>query len=521
MGYRSVVTTMDAKRAFCPGSSGKLTNQLLIKDHMISHYKKVYSAKAAVDCSVPKSMQCSIKYRDQKRREQMKKDSSERVQSVRPAANGEESALFYSGGSALSSPRFNTSFPSRQIVYPSQIAASPLNCRPASESSYRSPKSQRLHFTQSSATSSCQEKFRSFQDPTQKTYSGDILLKHAHNFTQEKPFTPRTLKTHCKSNLSTYRYYTPPKRKEEKTRLKCNQQDTHYESKHSKSRLSEQDFPKPYSVDPEWSDDETNISRHYRTMDKSKDYDFFLSSSRISPEGMKSPIMRKVTAEEEELMYLEFVTDVTNEIIARGIYSDRVLKRVFERHIEINKQRLNEDKMRHLLDALQNDLQSPPSASVTVLEQKDVDSSVLFRHKYSSFAQDLDSSTTDPTLNKGTEEHKDTALLIDPDPVNHNILHEATPRKEDNYLADMKPIQKEGTTILQSTELKYRGGNVPELTDNPQPNEEDKHQNNDELVNELDELGRNMAESLNLSDSYSLEETTELETSLKLSDDEF
>lgn len=150
-----------------------------------------------------------------------------------PSARGAESACFNSGGSVMSSPRFSTSFHSKQIVYPSQMAAWSQNCRPSSELSYRSPKSQSHHFTLSCATSSQvkREKFKSFQDPIQKTYSGDILFKHAHCFKEEKPFTPRTLKTDCpqKSTLSTYRYYTPASRKgpEEKTPSKYNQPDTH------------------------------------------------------------------------------------------------------------------------------------------------------------------------------------------------------------------------------------------------------------------------------------------------------
>lgn len=119
----------------------------------------------------------------------------------------------------MSSPRFSTSFHCKQVVFPSQMGAQSQNCWPSSELSYRSPKS----------TSSSQEKFKSFQDPTQKTYSGDILLKHAHYFTQEKPFTPRTLKTDCKPSLANYRYYTSASRKgaEEKTPSKYFQPDTH------------------------------------------------------------------------------------------------------------------------------------------------------------------------------------------------------------------------------------------------------------------------------------------------------
>lgn len=52
---------------FCPHSSSRLT-QSIIRDHMISHYKKVYSAKAAIDTSVPKSLLYSVKYNDQLKR---------------------------------------------------------------------------------------------------------------------------------------------------------------------------------------------------------------------------------------------------------------------------------------------------------------------------------------------------------------------------------------------------------------------------------------------------------------------
>ena len=45
------------------------------------------------------------------------------------------------------------------------------------------------------------------------TYDGDIIEKRSHAFTEEKPFTPRTLKTDRKSRLSQYKYYNkiPPK----------------------------------------------------------------------------------------------------------------------------------------------------------------------------------------------------------------------------------------------------------------------------------------------------------------------
>ncbi|XP_013919667.1 PREDICTED: spermatogenesis-associated protein 7-like [Thamnophis sirtalis] len=49
--------------AFCiDSSSRRLSNQYLIRDHMAVHYNKILSAKAAIDCSLPKSRLNSIKW---------------------------------------------------------------------------------------------------------------------------------------------------------------------------------------------------------------------------------------------------------------------------------------------------------------------------------------------------------------------------------------------------------------------------------------------------------------------------
>lgn len=51
------------------------------------------------------------------------------------------------------------------------------------------------------------------QHPEQKTYGDDLLKKHSHHFTQDKPFTPKTLKSDKSSYLSKYRYYRAPLKK--------------------------------------------------------------------------------------------------------------------------------------------------------------------------------------------------------------------------------------------------------------------------------------------------------------------
>ncbi|NWH72089.1 SPAT7 protein, partial [Piaya cayana] len=66
---------------------------------------------------------------------------------------------------------------------------------------------------------------------------------------------------------------------------------------------------------------------------------------------------------EEEFLYLAFIEDITNEILSLGLFSNRVLEQVFECHIQENKNRLDESKMRHLLDVLKADLGCGPASS--------------------------------------------------------------------------------------------------------------------------------------------------------------
>ncbi|NXE48087.1 SPAT7 protein, partial [Casuarius casuarius] len=66
---------------------------------------------------------------------------------------------------------------------------------------------------------------------------------------------------------------------------------------------------------------------------------------------------------EEELLYLTFIEDVTNEILKLGLFSNRVLEQLFECHVQENKHRLDENKMRHLLGVLKVDLGCSPGRS--------------------------------------------------------------------------------------------------------------------------------------------------------------
>uniref|UniRef100_A0A8C8TYL6 Spermatogenesis associated 7 n=1 Tax=Peromyscus maniculatus bairdii TaxID=230844 RepID=A0A8C8TYL6_PERMB len=64
----------------------------------------------------------------------------------------------------------------------------------------------------------------------------------------------------------------------------------------------------------------------------------------------------KIYSDEEELLYLNFMENVTDEILKLGLFTNRFLEQLFERHIRQNKHQLEEGKMRCLLHSLMVDL---------------------------------------------------------------------------------------------------------------------------------------------------------------------
>ncbi|XP_073466797.1 spermatogenesis-associated protein 7 [Aquarana catesbeiana] len=348
--------------AFCIGHSSRLSDQYRVRDHMLSHYNKILTAKAAVDCSVPKSMTKSIKYNDQQRRERLKtvvshieRDSvSSRASSSRP--NSRESL-----DSALQQKDLYVGYDNahRPFSY-SDPGASPISFISSSRHFHSSEHAADMrwrHPDLSGASSRIGSTawgtaLRKFQDNREKTYSGDLIEKHAQHFTsKQRPFTPRTLKTTAKSALAQSRFYTPPRRKRRGVREAEVQTDlSSFRGRHGAANrnppLDGEQVEDPENSLLSEEEDDTDQHRH--------------SASRMSYDELKSPspTMQRIHSEEEELAYLEFVADVTNEILSLGLFSDRIIDRVFERHLEENRHRLDVGKMRHLLGILRADLDS-------------------------------------------------------------------------------------------------------------------------------------------------------------------
>ncbi|KAM5129985.1 spermatogenesis-associated protein 7 [Mantella aurantiaca] len=362
--------------AFSIGPSSRLSDQYRIRDHMLAHYNKILTAKAAVDSSAPKSLTKSIKYTDQQRREKLKtavtRIERDPSRSPRPASRessgsaSQQKDLYDGFGNA-----FRRSPYSDPGVSPTSFLSSPRRLH----SSENSAHFRRRHPDQSGASSRMggglsawgtnTAAVRKFQDNRQKTYSGDLIEKHAHHFTgRQRPFTPRTLKTPAKPTLTQSRYYTAPRRRRSQTDLSSFRDRREAENGSRPLDGEEVEDPENFLV----SEEEEEDSAHHR-----------LSASRMSDHESPSPALQRIRSEEEELAYLGFVADVTNEILSLGLFSDRILDRVCERHIEENRHHLDQRKMHHLLDILRADLDSKDDKKLNIFVDHNFGSNRHFR----------------------------------------------------------------------------------------------------------------------------------------------
>ncbi|KAM9555802.1 spermatogenesis-associated protein 7 isoform 1-T1 [Guaruba guarouba] len=407
--------------AFCIDSSQSLTNQYLIRDHMVFHYNKILSAKAAVDCSVPKSRLSSIKFADQQRREKLKKKIArcEEEMSVgktasRTSSRGSGRLLISPfGKSFLEAEDKDDRFPcTRQTQYLSRALspysehglarASPVtyarkgsrNTSNSSVSTSSTPrKRSELPCSCSSDSSVSISRSQRRQGSNSKARSGDLLDRHSEFFTHSrKPFTPHILVSDAKSFLSGYRYYNPAQRKR-KTENHCKQHveaqtqtdvisypsadkafDREVTAEQQKSMLKAEDrrytvqeperriaaFPYSFLRETPLYSQQSSARR---TIEAEILNFWSLAFRAIGINKALRSIKIEICSKKEEFLYLAFIEEVTNEVLSLGLFSNRVLEKLFECLIEENKNRLDESKMRHLLDVLKADLGCSPGSN--------------------------------------------------------------------------------------------------------------------------------------------------------------
>nr|XP_040130659.1 spermatogenesis-associated protein 7 isoform X3 [Ictidomys tridecemlineatus] len=359
-------------------------------------------SNAAVDCSIPISVTTSIKYADQQRREKLKKELARYEKEFKLTK-----AALQTNSKNNSKSFFNTISKPSGEPQDQNVLIEEMNGSPSFEQSLV-PSSERLHLSlpksdkslmngveNSRSSPSCIDYVASrprkpcsgnmygrrprstfpnshrFQLVISKAPSRDLLDKHSELFSNNKqlPFTPRTLKTEAKSFLSQYRYYTPAKRKknfteqrmEAETQTELSSFNSDFDIIETKNLTDSKVNTKQASNYMTYSTKEETTPLLLQGNDLRwhtvKDGTLQPSSQRtVCQYTMKLPSENKTYSNDEELSYLSFIEDVTDEILKLGLFSNRFLERLFERHIEQNKQHLDEGKMRHLLHSLKIDL---------------------------------------------------------------------------------------------------------------------------------------------------------------------
>ncbi|KAM6460888.1 LOW QUALITY PROTEIN: spermatogenesis-associated protein 7 homolog [Liasis olivaceus] len=328
---------------FSPSSSCKLSSQYIVQDLMAVHYRKLLSAKAAVDSSAPKSLNTSIKYRDQQKREKLikavekfKKEVAS-IHSTPPCHSRSVSTenhkwlqnhLNLVSRGRMSPLRKEEQHSSKQFKKMCASLQSPvLNAEDtiqdlALSHTYRNAVRQ---YASPLSPSRLSEK-KMCQIPKKKTISGDLLDTHADWFTETKqPFTPKLLKTASKSLLSKYRYYNHPCRKKS---LSPHPQS--YQRPRNVYRSTDDEWLRTYTDDRSWRP----LKKH---------------------SGNSIYIQSLLQAKDEELKYLQLLQEVTNYILIRSCYWKKSLGDIIQMHIR-NRCDLDEVKMQRIFQVLEEDL---------------------------------------------------------------------------------------------------------------------------------------------------------------------
>ncbi|XP_062947005.1 spermatogenesis-associated protein 7 isoform X2 [Cynocephalus volans] len=356
-------------------------------------------SNAAVDCSVPVSVSASIKYADQQRREKLKKELARcekefklnktamqahsknnskllfntlRKPSGEPQDQNDVLIEEMNGFSSLarslvpSSERLHLNLPKSNKALMNGTENNSTTSLSSMDYTASRPRKQCSGTTYGRRPRSAFPNSHQFQLVISKAPSGDLLDKHSELFSNKQlPFTPRTLKTEAKSFLSQYRYYTPAKRRKDFT-------DQRMEAE-TQTELSSFQSDLGAAETKNLTDSEVNINQASNSVTndtKGKITPLPLQGDGLRWNEIKDGAPQHFSGSEEELLYLSFIEDVTDDILKLGLFSNRFLERLFERHIKQNKH-LEEGKMRHLLHVLKVDLGCTPEESSVKLNDVD------------------------------------------------------------------------------------------------------------------------------------------------------
>lgn len=312
--------------AFSP-SGAKYGTQSLIHNHMMAHYQKIDRAKSVIDNKPPKSMKNFIKAHTKTVQFQKNKSMS-RASSPTPQLL--TAMNLHVDQSSFDVDRPHTAPPGNRMqsseietsLKPSKKLNSSLET--LSFQDHLRNESSQLHSFKNSDFS---QSFSTKRSTSYRTPLKIELYKSATPRYKIEMYSPDSGPPHINGSVfnMTRPNWKSTSLSHERT-LSHNKHDLSYPETHLKSNFG-------------------------------ASFDKLLLKKDAGAQRAQYAVLR--TQEEmiaEEQAYLKFVEEVTNDVIARGIFSDRVLNQVFESHIERKKDSLDEERMRYLIAELKEDL---------------------------------------------------------------------------------------------------------------------------------------------------------------------
>ncbi|KAK2561902.1 Spermatogenesis-associated protein 7 [Acropora cervicornis] len=316
--------------------------QDFISNHMKSHYRRILSAKAAVDTSPPKSMKMHTKVRDQKKRAALTKrtDTPMSLRTMSPSV--EDLSSSQNGLSPLNSERSAqstrslrpfTDTPLQQSQFEQCIGmqystvvptSSPRNRASAQRQNWQTKKSSQL-FSQTPVS------------PIPRELNNSI--KTGRHLRSKKD-----LKGIIKESLEAYEETSSSDIKDNVSTLMSGLQESDDVRSPGYSDMKEKHTENSDLFD---LTSRSLVDTGSRLRGQKVPH---LDLSQVSYSHRAPPSIRT------EQKYLRFISDVTTDILARGIFSNRVLQKVFDLHIERQKDHLDENRLKEMIEQLKEDL---------------------------------------------------------------------------------------------------------------------------------------------------------------------